>query len=105
MRLTEQIIRKLAMPSKGNKIHYDDGVKGFGLRVTASESRAFVLSYRFHGRERRITIGSWPEWSATAAREHAKELRRAIDRGEDPLAERETLRSDPTFGVRTALQN
>lgn len=98
MRLTEQGIRKLPIPAKGNKIHYDEVISGFGLRVTAGSSRAFVLNYRFRGRERRITIGRWPEWSATAAREQAKEFRRAIDRGEDPLGEREQLREDPSFG-------
>ena len=98
MRLTEQAIRKLPMPSKGNKIYYDDLVKGLGLRITAAGARAFVLNYRVHGRERRLTIGSWPEWSATAARERAKELCRAIDRGEDPLAQKEQFRTDPTFG-------
>jgi integrase len=98
VRLTEQGIRKLPVPAKGNKIHYDEPVRGLGLRITAGGAHAFVLNYRIHGRERRITIGPWPEWSATAAREQAKDLRRMIDRGEDPLAERQQLRTDPTFG-------
>jgi plasmid stabilization system protein ParE len=33
-----------------------------------------------------MTIGRWPEWNTTAARERAKELRRDIDEGIDPLA-------------------
>ena len=98
MRLTEQSIRKLPAPPRGNKIHYDNLVKGLGLRVTAADRRAFVLNYRTNGRERRLTIGSWPEWSATAARERAKELRQDIDRGDDPLAERVQRRTDLTFG-------
>ncbi|MDA1235755.1 MAG: integrase arm-type DNA-binding domain-containing protein, partial [Acidobacteria bacterium] len=98
MRLTEQTIRKFPTPEKGNKVHYDEEIKGLGLRVTAANARAFILNYRIAGRERRYTLGLWPEWSATAARERAKELRRDIDRGEDPLAEREQLRTDPTFG-------
>ena len=98
MRLTEQSIRKLPAPPRGNKIHYDNLVKGLGLRVTAADRRAFVLNYRTNGRERRFTIGSWPEWSATAARERAKELRQDIDRGDDPLAERVQRRTDLTFG-------
>ena len=98
MRLTEQAIRKLPIPATGNKITYDDAVKGLGLRVTAADKRAFVLNYRTNGRERRLTIGSWPEWSATAARQRVKELRQAIDRGEDPLAEKQKLLVDPTFG-------
>jgi integrase len=98
VRLTEKEIRKLPVPEKGNRITYDDQVRGLGLRVTAGNARAFVLNYRTNGRERRLTIGPWPEWSATAAREHAKELRRTIDRGEDPLSAKEQLRKDPTFG-------
>ena len=42
-----------------------------------------------------MTIGRWPEWSVTAARERAKELRRMIDEGVDPLATREDLREAP----------
>jgi hypothetical protein len=42
-----------------------------------------------------MTIGRWPEWSVTAARERAKELRRMIDAGLDPLAAREDLREAP----------
>ncbi len=98
MHLSEKTIRTLPVPSKGNKIAYDDQVKGFGLRTTAAAARAFILNYRADGRERRLTIGPWPEWSATAARERAKELRRQVDVGSDPLADREARRGEPTFG-------
>jgi hypothetical protein len=33
-----------------------------------------------------MTIWRWPEWSVIAARERAKELRRATDEGHDTLA-------------------
>jgi hypothetical protein len=59
-RLTDAIIKRLPTPATGNKITYDggkDAVKGFGIRVTAGGSRAFVLSYRTRaGRERRYTL-------------------------------------------------
>ena len=71
---------------------------GFGLRITSTGARAFVLNYRVDGRERRLTIGTWPTWNATAARERAKELRREIDQGHDPLGYRQQRRADPTFG-------
>ena len=48
------------------------------------------------GREKRFTIGSYPDWSAEAARAEAKELRRRIDRGEDPANERKDRREAPT---------
>jgi integrase len=98
MKLTDNLLRKLPTPESGNKIHYDDAVKGFGARVTAAGDRAFILNYRrkLDGRERRITIGSFPDWSTTAAREEAKRLKRAIDGGADPVGEQEDSRAAPT---------
>src|SRR5262245_45782204 len=57
--------------------------------------KAVVLSYTVAGRERRITIGCSPHWSVSAARERACELKRRIDNGDDPLAERENVREAP----------
>jgi integrase len=74
---------------------FDTDVLGFAVRIHASGARTFTIDYRHAGRQRRMTIGRWPEWSVTAARERAKELRRAIDEGQDPLAVREGLREAP----------
>jgi integrase len=96
-KLTETVVRDLPTPATGNKITYDADVKGFGCRVTASGTRAFVLNYRNkEGRERRYTIGSWPDWKVTAARDEAKELKKRIDRGEDPVEEDRETRTAPT---------
>ena len=62
--------------------------RGFGVRVTAAGTRAFVLNYRLRGREHRFTIGAWPDWSALKAVREARNLRQRIDRGEDPLDDR-----------------
>src|SRR5262245_58303896 len=99
MKLTDNLVRKLPTPEQGNKITYDDAVKGFGVRVTAAGGRAFILNYRrkLDGRERRITIGSFPDWSTTAAREEAKRLKRLVDGGGDPVGEQEAGRAAPTM--------
>src|SRR5262249_14516656 len=47
------------------------------------------------GRERRYTIGRFPNWSTTAGRAKARELRRLIDDGGDPLADIEAERAAP----------
>src|SRR6476646_681310 len=100
MALGEATVKLLPIPKKGNKIHYFAGdtvqgqtaPKGFGVRVTAGGSRAFILNYRVDGRERRFTIGEWKDsgggWSVMAAIKQARELRRKVDRCDDPLAER-----------------
>lgn len=96
-KLTDAIIKRLPAPEKGNRLTYDADVKGFGVRVTANGARAFVLNYRTRtGRERRYTIGSFPEWGTSAARSEAGNLKRQIDRGDDPLAEVEADRDART---------
>ena len=96
-KLTDALARSASSDTKPQAIHWDHAVKGFGLRVTAAGSRAFVLDYRIGGRQRRITIGSYPDWSVAAARAEARELKRAVDRGEDPMAERHEARSAATM--------
>lgn len=95
-KLDDRNVRALAAPAKGNRIVYDDRVRGFGCRITAAGAKSFVLNYRAGGRERRVTIGAWPAWTVVAARHQAAGLRREIDRGVDPLAERKANREAPT---------
>jgi integrase len=90
---------KLPAPAKGNRIYYDgkDGVKGFGVRVTAAGARSFVLTYWTKGgRQRRITIGTFPNWTVGAARIEARRLKRLIEQGADPLGDIEEARTAPT---------
>ena len=94
--LNEQLIKGKKPPATGYVLLRDDELSGFALRVMASGARAFVLSYAIQGRQLRLTIGAWPAWSATAARERAKELRRQIDSGQDPLQEKRERREAPT---------
>jgi integrase len=89
-------VKTLSAPAAGNQITYDDEVKGFGVRITKAGARAFILNYRAAGRERRITIGSFPDWSVSAARERAKELKREVDNGGDPMGDRHADRAAAT---------
>lgn len=95
--LTERFVKAAEPEPARNIIVRDDEVIGFGVRVTTAGAKSFVLSYTIAGRERRITIGSWPDWSVSAAREKACEFKRRIDNGYDPLAEREEVRAAPTI--------
>jgi integrase len=96
-KLNEEIIKRLAVPAKGNRIAYFAGAtiqgakapRGFGVRVTAAGARSFILNYRLRGREYRFTIGAWPDWSALKAVREARDLRQRVDRGENPIADRE----------------
>jgi integrase len=95
----DKFVRELTGPEKGNRIAYDrgnDAVKGFGVRVTKAGAKSFILNYTVAGRERRLTIGGYPTWKVAAAREQAKSLRRKVDSGDDPLAEKEAERDAAT---------
>src|SRR3974390_494763 len=95
-KLSEETIKRLPIPAAGNAITYFAGAtiqgakapRGFGVRVTASGARAFVLNYRLRSREHRYTIGAWPDWSALKAVRQARDLRQRIDRGENPIVDR-----------------
>src|SRR5208282_3680557 len=101
-KLNEDAVKKATPPAKGSITLWDAEIKGFGVRVSAPTrrhpdgARSFFVNYRALGVERRLTIGDYPTWSALAARNEAKELRRRIDRGEDPARERREAREAPT---------
>ncbi len=97
-KITDKLVRDLPPPAAGNRIVYDTDIKGFGLRITASGHKAFVLNYSLAGRERRYTIGDYgrDQWTVDAARKRAGELRRQVADGEDPLASRVEARTAPT---------
>lgn len=96
-KITDKLVREAMAPAVGNRRIHDTDIKGFGVRVTAGGARAFVLNYYVHGRERRYTIGSYPGWSVLAARKEAADLKRSIDRGNDPLETRQESRTAPTM--------
>jgi hypothetical protein len=97
-RLTNELVDNIAAPASGALTFWDDDpkVRGFGIRVYASGARSFFLNYRVDGRERRYTIGSFPAWSASAARERATELRKLIEHGRDPTLDKRERREAAT---------
>lgn len=93
-KLTEKLVRA-AEPRGRSWQLFDADVLGLSICIYPSGSRSFMFDYRAAGRQRRYTIGRWPEWSVAAARERAKALRRDIDAGQDPVADRDEAREAP----------
>ncbi len=96
-RLTDRLVKTLPVPASGSKITYDTEVKGFAARVTAAGARAFIVRYRIGGQARLFTIGSFPDWSTSAARDEARALKRRVDQDEDPMGERHQKRAEPAI--------
>ncbi|GGP23028.1 tyrosine-type recombinase/integrase [Silvimonas iriomotensis] len=90
-------------PGKQQTIHWDAKTLGFGLRVTQSGNRSYILESRLHGRTIRCTIGDPSSWMLEDARTEAARLKVLIDQGIDPRevkaeqrVKHEALRSEKT---------
>lgn len=106
-RLTEAAVKAAKPePDKRQTIIFDahnDAPKGFGLRIMPTGRKAFVLRFKQGGKDRLVTIGQYPTWSLTAAREEARERRRSLDRGIDPdEAKREQREAEAAAARREA---
>jgi hypothetical protein len=91
LKMNEKNVREAENLGRDYQI-FDTDVRWFSITIYPSGNRSFTLDYRVGGRQRRMTIGRWPEWNTVAARERAKELRRDIDEGIDPLSQKESAR-------------
>ncbi len=59
------------------------------MRVTAAGTKSWSFVFRPRGgRQKRFTIGDYPAWSLSQARDKAWALRRRVQDGGDPVAER-----------------
>ena len=74
-----------------------DRLPGFGVRVSPSGSRSYVIRYRTAaGTERLLTIGKVEVFHPDEAREMARDKFKAVSQGIDPKAERDKVRVAPT---------
>lgn len=96
-KITEQSVKTVRNPASGSMYLWDAAENGFGLRVTATGKKSFVLAYRIGGRQRRYTIGSWPDFSVEAAKTEAGKLRVGIRSGNDPLEDKHRDLLEPTI--------
>lgn len=95
--LTERVVKAAEHDcGKESVLIRDDEVGGFGLRIYQNGSKVFFLDFRIAARRRFFTVGAWPTWSVTAARDQAKTLKRQIDQGHDPLDRRQEAREAAT---------
>lgn len=85
-------------------LHAVGGVAGLQLQVSPTGARSWILRVMVGSKRRDIGLGSYPSVSLAEARERARELRRKVWEGIDPIAERAALKralvaaqSVPTF--------
>ncbi|MDX2475997.1 MAG: tyrosine-type recombinase/integrase [Gammaproteobacteria bacterium] len=100
MPLTANTI-KAAKPADKNRRLYD--AKGLYLEVTTKGGKYWRFKYRFKGKEKRLSLGVYPEISLKGARLRRKAMRALLDTGMDPSIERKVSKqvghetADDTF--------
>lgn len=85
IRLTAIAVEKLLPPKTGRIDIYDAEVQGLVLRISASGVKSWSLMYRIAGQTKRLTLGSHPGVSLKLARDRARHVRAAVQRGEDAI--------------------
>ncbi len=73
---------KAIKPLPQAKKYFDGG--GLFLLVTPNGGKWWRFKYRFHGKERLLSLGVYPGVSLKDAREKKDELKKLLDRGIDP---------------------
>lgn len=84
--LTDTAIRKAKVAGKPLKL-FDGG--GLFILVAPTGGKLWRLKYRFAGREKLLSLGSYPEVSLADARLARDEARRLLHEGTDPSAKRQ----------------
>ena len=99
-KLTQRGIKSAAYRG-GWDVRWDSAITGLGLRIYPSGKKAFLVSYRIHGRKRRMTLGSFGTITLDQARRKARRELGKVEDGRDPLGEREQKAQGETFGELT----
>lgn len=96
MKLTKTKVESLQIPASGQSLYWDDELPGFGVRITASGVRSYIVQGRANGKERRITIGQHGKpisetetLTADKARKLAMGLIASLSQGIDPVVEKD----------------
>lgn len=81
MPLTDAKIRS-AKPADKTQRFFDGG--GLYLEISPSGGKLWRFKYRFAGKEKRLSLGSYPDVSLARARERSAEARKLLADGADP---------------------
>lgn len=99
-KLTKSLIDTLPLPQGGQKLTWDSELKGFGICVTSSGVKSFVVQYRnSEGRTRRIVLGRFGVLTVDDARTAGRVKLGQVAGGGDPAEVRKEARNAPTVAI------
>jgi integrase len=95
-KITKSFVDKVQPPASDYEVHWDDSVKGYGLRVSSQGKRVFIAMGRGQGRAIQFTIGPFGVLTEDAARKKAQKVLQDMREGIDP---RDSKRADEAMKV------
>ncbi len=100
MRFTDKGIVALKPKAERYEV-WEDGKTGLGVRVSTRGRKSWIFMYRFNGRARRMTLGTYPPLTLANARVLQAKAKESKEKGEDPgvahIAERRAERQAHTI--------
>ena len=96
LKLNKTTVEAIEPPDKGYALVWDSEQSAFGLRITASGVRSYIVETRVSGKTRRVTLGKHGKLTADDARRNAKSVISSMTLGTDVTAEK---RREKTLGV------
>lgn len=93
--IKEDVDARHAQAEEAEYERHDDRNRKLALRVKPSGAKSWTLRYRHNGRQRRMTLGRYPDLSLKAARLLARQNAARLALNQDPAAERDARREIP----------
>jgi integrase len=101
MHITKSFIDHIAPPPLNNgktdqAFYRDSAIPGFGLRVTSSGGKSFIVEKRIEGKVKRVTLGKYGNLTLEQARDEARRFLNKVEAGKISTAERHKKRIENT---------
>lgn len=82
----DRYVDRLPVPARGanRKEYLDPKVPGFGVRVSCRGRKIFFMQFRFRGKQKRMSLGTYPDVPLAEARGKAYGVLADLKKGVDP---------------------
>lgn len=91
--LTDAGVKRLKPPRTGRIEVFDASFPAFGIRISQTGRRSWIFFYRYRGRLRRLTLGTYPSKTLAEARSAAHEAQKQLAQDVDPGDSKSALRA------------
>lgn len=87
-KITDSEVKRLPIPVNGQALYFDSALPGFGVRVTCSGRKSYIVNKWSHGKVHRITLGDAAQINTHQARALAVARFGELAQGVDPNKEK-----------------